>query len=143
MSSYKRSNGDDYPDAARKNLDDAQALLGAGRYDGAGYHAGYVVECALKTLLQKEAQFSTKHNLRELSQKVVGLATAGNPGTARYIPNPLPTLSYADPPLGWKETMRYRSEGDLDRAAAEAWISESERVYRHVVQQMRNDGVVI
>lgn len=142
MSSYKRSNGDDYPDAARKNLDDAKALLGADRYDGAGYHAGYVVECALKTILQKETRFSKLHDLRRLSRIVTGLATAGSSDTAKYIPNPLPALPYANPPDGWNDMMRYRSEGDLDRTTAEAWVRESERVYHHVVQQMRNDGVI-
>jgi len=43
--------GDDHPDAAAKNLDDALALLAAGRFDGAGYLAGYVVECSLKTVI--------------------------------------------------------------------------------------------
>jgi hypothetical protein len=43
--------GDDHPDAAGKNLDDAMALIAAQRFDGAGYLAGYVVECSLKTLI--------------------------------------------------------------------------------------------
>ncbi|MDW8396565.1 MAG: HEPN domain-containing protein, partial [Anaerolineae bacterium] len=51
MSRPHQPNRDDYPRAALKHLEDAEALLKAHRYDGAGYHAGYVVECALKTLL--------------------------------------------------------------------------------------------
>lgn len=43
--------GDDHPDAAAKNLDDASALFGARRFDGAAYLAGYVVECSLKTVI--------------------------------------------------------------------------------------------
>ena len=43
--------GDDHPDAAAKNLDDAMTLLAARRFDGAGYLAGYVVECSLKTVI--------------------------------------------------------------------------------------------
>ncbi len=43
--------GDDFPDAAGKNLSDAMTLLEANRYDGAGYLAGYVVECSLKTFI--------------------------------------------------------------------------------------------
>lgn len=49
MSRLKRPNGDDYPEAARKHLRDADALFRGGRFDGAAYLTGYVVECALKT----------------------------------------------------------------------------------------------
>ncbi|HSN99090.1 MAG TPA: hypothetical protein VLS89_12425 [Candidatus Nanopelagicales bacterium] len=61
MSSLALSNKDDYPAAAAKHLDDARALLDAQRLDGAGYLAGYVVECSLRTvimvgLLAREAE---------------------------------------------------------------------------------------
>ncbi|HSN99958.1 MAG TPA: hypothetical protein VLS89_16800 [Candidatus Nanopelagicales bacterium] len=46
--------GDDHPEAAAKHLDDAKALLAAMRYDGAGYLAGYVLECSLKTIVLLE-----------------------------------------------------------------------------------------
>ena len=36
-------------------MQDSGVLLAGGRYDGAAYLAGYVVECALKTLIQLEA----------------------------------------------------------------------------------------
>lgn len=86
MSGLCQPNGDDYPEAARKHLDDAQALLDAARYDGAGYHAGYVVECALKTLLQIGGAPLRGHDLSVLSAQVAALATGGSPHTARYIP---------------------------------------------------------
>jgi hypothetical protein len=43
--------GDDYPGAAAKHLNDAAALVAARRFDGAGYLAGYVVECSLRTVI--------------------------------------------------------------------------------------------
>lgn len=49
MSRLKQANGDDYPEAALKHLQDADALVRGRRFDGAAYLAGYVVECALKT----------------------------------------------------------------------------------------------
>ena len=52
MSRLGQRNGDDYPDAARKHLEDAKVLLAGSRPDGAAYLAGYVVECALKTVVQ-------------------------------------------------------------------------------------------
>jgi len=148
MSNYRQPNGDDYPDAARKHLDDAGVLLSAGRYDGAGYHAGYVVECALKTLLQVDKDSiqtirNLKHNLSDLSHRAAVLAIGGSPHTARYIPNPPPTIPYAAPPAGWQETMRYRATGDLDQVMTQAWVTEAGRVYQKTVQQMRLDGVIV
>lgn len=51
MSNLVHKNKDDYPAAARKHLLDAGALVDAGRFDGAGYLAGYVVECSLRTIV--------------------------------------------------------------------------------------------
>lgn len=51
MSVLRIGGADDFPDAAAKHRDDATALLRAHRWDGAAYHAGYVVECSLKALL--------------------------------------------------------------------------------------------
>ncbi|XXY53413.1 hypothetical protein WME91_19980 [Sorangium sp. So ce269] len=51
MSNLALGNKDDYPAAAAKHLDDASALLGAKRFDGAGYLAGYVIECSLRSVV--------------------------------------------------------------------------------------------
>jgi hypothetical protein len=51
VSNLALSNKDDYPAAAAKHLDDASALVDAERYDAAGYLAGYVVECSLRTVV--------------------------------------------------------------------------------------------
>jgi hypothetical protein len=61
VSNLALSNKDDYPAAAAKHLADARALLAAQRFDGAAYLSGYVVECALRTVimvgrLAKEAE---------------------------------------------------------------------------------------
>ncbi len=142
MSNFCQRNGDDYPEAARKHLGDAQALLTAARYDGAGYHAGYVVECALKTLLQADNAPARGHDLAALSAQVTRLATGGSPPIARYVPNPPPNIAYGTPPAGWKETMRYRAPGDLNQAQAGSWVTEASRIYTQSVGQMRKDGVI-
>ncbi len=49
-----QADGDDFPLAAEKFLDDAKALHAARRYDGAAYMAGYVAECSFKTILLLE-----------------------------------------------------------------------------------------
>jgi len=142
VSKYKCSHGDDYPDAAAKNLTDGRVLFGNARYDGAGYHAGYVVECVLKTLLQLDNQFLCSHDLSRLSQKALGLAGLGSSNSARYI-KALPTrLPYGNPPHGWRETLRYCSEGVVDEPTATQWLSEADRMYQGVVSGMKKDGLI-
>ena len=53
MSRLRQGNGDDYPDAAGKHMEDSNVLIAGSRYDGGAYLAGYVVECSLKTLIQR------------------------------------------------------------------------------------------
>ena len=53
--------------AGKHRLDDAHALLNAGRWRGAMYVAGYVVECNLKTKLMR--RFDCRH-LRELEDEL-------------------------------------------------------------------------
>ena len=48
------TNSDNYPKAALKHLEDARVLMQNTRFDGAAYLAGYVVECALKTVIEVE-----------------------------------------------------------------------------------------
>src|SRR5881398_1317825 len=43
-------------DLAKVRLEDAEALLGIGRWSCAYYVAGYAVECALKALIVREAE---------------------------------------------------------------------------------------
>ena len=45
---------------ARERLKDAEALLKAGRYDGAVYLGGYVVELALKSQLREPSNCRSK-----------------------------------------------------------------------------------
>lgn len=76
MSRIKRNNDDDHPGAAGKHLADALTLLDAGRADGAAYLSGYVVECALKSVLilevgRREVDRKKHHNLDRLSREAL------------------------------------------------------------------------
>ncbi len=131
---------DDYPGAASKHVVDCEALLAAGRFDGAGYLAGYAVECTIKTLAQAEGAPLTGHNLGVLSRKALELLASPSNRTARYVTNPnVTTLGYGDPP-GWKETLRYQAAGLVRQELAAAWVAEARRLYRQVIVEMRLNG---
>ena len=144
-SRIRQANGDDYPQAAMKHLEDAKSLLGANRVDGAAYLAGYVVECSLKSLVivarGNPRQFS--HNLTGLSQHTLALAAQLGSTTARYAPRISPSPSICDGrPNGWHEGIRYFEAGAVTAVTAAAWLREAEAIYTSTIVPMRIDGLV-
>jgi hypothetical protein len=148
MSNMRQLSGEDYPDAARKHYTDARTLMNRRRYDGAAYLAGYVVECILKTIIQVDRATSTpilefRHDINRLSEEALRLATLPSSRTARYFPRmTLTRLSYAVPPSGWKETLRYHYEGTISKTTASTWVAEAKRFYEQVLWEIIKDGKV-
>lgn len=150
MSAQLLENGDDYPDAASKNLDDARALLKAGRFDGAAYLSGYVIECSLKALVVFEDSKGRPpweagrakgylHRLRDLGTEALRLAEALGSVSARYQPKMRRDHTVHS---SWRESLRYRGTGAIAPMAAAEWLGEAERVWRSVVVEMKLDGQV-
>lgn len=143
MSKFKCPNGDDHPDAAEKHLLDALTLKENGRFDGAAYLSGYVIECSLKTLIILQTKGPKGgHELDKLSRNVLELARLPTSKTARYDRVISSELSIRDPVKGWKPILRYRAEGSLSPAEAEIWVNEAVAVYQSTVAQMKLDGVL-
>ena len=65
MSNYRQPNGDDYPHASKKHVEDPITLFDASRYDG----DGYTVECILKTIVLVDGNcLSKNHKLDDFSK---------------------------------------------------------------------------
>ncbi|MCY1056581.1 hypothetical protein [Nannocystis sp. SCPEA4] len=145
---------DDHPEASQKHWLDACALRAGGRYDGTAYLAGYVVECALKTVilydraydpatgtydpaaltlwheeLRKPKKFG--HSLAKLIAATIGQG-------ADYFP---PISNTASVVQQWKETFRYQAAGRVTADQADAFLAWAEMAYEQVVQ-MDLDGVL-
>lgn len=130
MSRLRQHNGDDYPEAAGKHLEDATNLLAAARADGAAYLAGYVVECALKTLIQVQTgQGTYYHGLAKLSNRLGAIAAQAGPQTQRYYAAASALLNGASI-LAWNPEMRYRAVGHVTSTTAGSWLQEARAVYR-------------
>jgi len=151
MSKVKLRNGDDHPEAAGKHLLDAKALISLQRADGAAYLSGYVVECAIKTLLLLEVGWqpghktpwergAVGHDLNDLASKLAALSTVATSKTARYIGVETSKVS-ASAIAGWNPQMRYRPEA-VALPDSQAWVQIAEAVYRETVEKMRIDGVL-
>lgn len=143
MSKLTQANGDDHPDAAAKHLVDAQGLYAAARHDNAGYLAGYVVECCLKTVVLAETgTFHGGHNLNGLSVRVLTLAAVAGSKTAKYVSTLSAVQTIYDPASGWHPELRYRPEGQVTAAIAAQWVQEAENIYKMTIVPMRLDGVI-
>jgi hypothetical protein len=133
---------DNYPEAAWKHVTDSEALLIVRRYDGAGYLAGYAVECTLKTLIQVENPRGTRgHNLNSLSSTALQLLCLPAQRTAWYVRHPnVTSLPYGS--AGWRETLRYEAGGAVSKADSEAWVAEAKRLLNEIIIPMKMDGVI-
>jgi HEPN domain-containing protein len=134
---------DNHPEAAEKHVLDSEALLKVNRYDGAGYLAGYAVECTLKTLILIEGHRMRGHNLNELSIRALALASVPTQKTAKYInSSAITTITYGHGPQDWNESLRYEPEGAIKPADCLTWVSEARRLYDGVIWQMKLDGLL-
>ncbi len=142
MSRLQQNNGDDYPDAASKHFVDATILFAGTRADGAAYLAGYVVECALKTLIQVQTGRPTiSHDLAGLRNSLGAIAAQAGPQTQRYFSAATALLNGASILL-WNPEMRYRAVGYGTPATAGSWLQEAGDVYSRVIGGLRLDGVI-
>jgi HEPN domain-containing protein len=141
MSRLRLPYGDDHPEAAHKHLLDAGVLLAQQRPDGAAYLSGYVVECALKSLLVLETgQAPRKHPLVSLVARVSALATIAGSKTAKYF-GPA-ALGLSTSAIGaWTSEMRYQAPF-MALGDAQSWHDCAREVFQETVHQMRLDGVL-
>lgn len=147
MSKLLQTNGDDHPEAAVKHLDDATALLAAGRHDGAAYLAGYVVECSLKTVILLDQGKATwtpggGHDLNTLGAEALRFASLPTARTAKYMPVRTPSHPLYTGAGAWGVGLRYRAPGTIAVTTAQTWLDEARRVFSLTVVPMRLDGVI-
>ena len=141
---------DDHPEAAEKHFEDAKALRAADRFDGCAYHAGYVVECALKTVVLWARtvdpqtgvidQTKLKHWHQQLraqyGHKVQALLQVVTAEGADY----LPPLQGSQLLQQWQESMRYWPAGKIPVQGADEFLVSAKQALDSVLR-MRLDGI--
>ena len=134
---------DNYPEAAGKHATDCRILFANGRFDGAGYLAGYAVECVLKTLIHVErGPKITVHDLQRLSVEAMRLASQPSQKTARYVTRSGVTLVTCKGSDGWRETLRYEAAGAVSEKSAKTWVDEAQRLHKEIIVAMKLDGII-
>ena len=135
-----QSNGDDYPEAAGKHLHDASVLMDGARHDGTAYLAGYVVECALKTLIQMQTErFHRSHDLQGLDSTLGTIAALADRPTKQMYASARKILRGADI-LAWNPEMRYQAADVTDSSTAGTWLREATNIYSRIIGEMKMDG---
>jgi hypothetical protein len=169
VTSLALKNSDDYPGAAKKHLDDAHALIAAKRFDGAGYLTGYVVECALRTVvlmgefaryvplgpgrLEADLKKADANKYVTSAAKVAKdagrdhdlfeLAKVASGYTAVLRGHSAvyaPSIDTTKPPFGaWTFHLRYHTDGRVLPADAAAWLAAAELLYLSTIGAMQRN----
>jgi HEPN domain-containing protein len=120
---------ENYPNAARRHLEDSHTLLDAGRWDNSAYLAGYVVECSLKAVITHPAappDVDVKeigHNISKLAAILDSMAAARFAGNRRSVDSRLVSKLRSEMTVhvAWSPAMRYEDSGKIAGPAAHKW----------------------
>jgi hypothetical protein len=143
--------GYDHPEAALKNARDARSLFDAGRFDGAYYLSGYVVESVIKSIYLVDQTFDRATGTidpvklatesktlakRPFGHEVRAILLAVGSFGASYVPFP----PEADLIQDWHPTIRYR-EPFVDEFSASSALSWAEHSLG-AITKMKLDGIL-
>jgi len=120
--------------AAGRHLNDTETLHHRARYDNAAYLAGYVAECALKSVLTGPglpAHQQLGHDLRLMTGNALLLAVAMSAARRRY--NLPVSQDFADLVATWKPDERYAKEGTVSAARAEARLNAARESFANLI----------
>lgn len=105
------------------------------------YLCGYVVECALKAVIEKAGLHAPAfgHQLAKLEGDGFDLAIAMAPGFSRYRP-PASEVQWLR--ARWSEDRRYETTGDTALAQARDGVDKAAEVYEACIIGMFLDGLL-
>ena len=120
--------------AAGKHLNDTETLHNHARYDNAAYLAGYVAECAVKSILTGPGLPSHQelgHDLRLMTGNALLLAAAISSGRRRYV---LPgSQDFANLLETWKPNERYEKQGSVSALKAGSRLLAAREAYEQLI----------
>jgi HEPN domain-containing protein len=131
----------DFVSASTRHLKDARFLHEGARFDNSAYHAGYVVECALKAVVHRTGLNAKLygHRLRKLQQEGLAFASLAAPGCTRYSPAEADVNTMNQQ---WNESSRYARTGDISQRDSELLLATAKRVWTRCVGEMFLDGLI-
>jgi len=135
---------EDFASATVRHWQTTDFLASEGYWQQAAYLAGYVAECALKSLLMHTTVTippkDISHDLARLVGDALELAWILTPATRRY---PIPRINPGSPGIGeWRPEHRYARTGFLPEKRFKRIVSEAQIVGSSVLIGLVLDGVI-
>jgi HEPN domain-containing protein len=127
--------------AARKHYNDAAILHDAGRHDNCAYLAGYVVECALKGMIETSNALNPRcfgHDVSALSTKAALLAALLSPGRT-FITIPT-SQDYLNLLTKWMPEERYKEEQTTPVGTSNSRLTAAKEVIQAIVIPLTLNG---
>lgn len=129
--------GEDYPNAARRHLEDSKMLLDATRWDNSAYLAGYVIECSIKAVIAYPSRTEGQswpgdgHDLGSLLSQLERMAASRKVGNKRSVHSSMiNTLRTGiDSNFAWHPRMRYEPSGTVSDTQAKKWLNLANRSF--------------
>lgn len=127
----------DFASSAVRHLADAQILRDKQRWDNAVYLGGYIVECAIKAVIDI-AGVRPRLHVDRMSPAVLLLAGDLSCATRRYAIDLDPDVVLVREK--WRTEHRYVPSGTASQKDAEEIGDAGRRVFRRTVERMVLDG---
>jgi HEPN domain-containing protein len=134
-----------FSSAASRHLHDSEILLKEQRWDNAVYLAGYVVECAFKTLVElyldgnDEATKKFGHNISQLEGKAMDRLRVIYP----FLGKELPSSRISGTVLAIDHPERRYAESSLwTKDEAEKSVKRAKEIYQETILKLVLDGLI-
>ena len=141
---------EDYPNAAKRHLEDSKMLLEASRWDNSAYLAGYVIECSIKAVIAYPVRPDEQpwpgdgHDLSMLLFQLEQMAASRKVGHKRSVHSGLMSTlrTGISSNLAWHPRMRYEPSGAVSDTQAKKWLNLAERSFSGLAKDLCT-GVVV
>jgi len=109
---------EDYPAAALRHFEDAEALAGSGRYDNAGHLIGFAAECAVKAAWRNyfPGEDVRRIHFPDLRDAVKRKFSSRRDLALRKVIRSVPDLL-----SGWDIALRYAADQTIDGDRFSLW----------------------
>jgi HEPN domain-containing protein len=133
-----------FANSASRHLHDSQVLLKEERLDNAVYLAGYVVECAFKTLVEQyfknnQAAYHFNHDIIKLEDEMMDRLRVMYP----ILDQQLPTSQTSITVLAKDHPNRRYAKSQLwSEDEAELAVKQAKKIYQDTILKLVLDGLI-
>ena len=129
-----------FASAASRHLQTAKFLFENKHHDDSAYIAGYVVDCAIKAIIEIACRPPKIHDLAKLSGEALNLAADLSYAARSYQVDLSSSLSSLQ--SKWSPDLRYCSSGFIKEHEAKSFVESADQIYHVTIGAMFLDGLL-